>query len=606
MSALEPTSSNRMTRRHIPTIIECLFALAQTCPGSRIVTRGFRSRRPLGQIAAIEGGLLLPTSNTLAGIGKPSAPSTNQRTRLPFLSLALMLLSSTSPTRVQAESGISDLRAGFESEVKQLDAPLLSLDSRYREHMEKQKHAYQQAGNLKGMLAIDEALKDFANPSHPDSEFIEVKRLQEVYRVQKTGLQTKRQTAYLILLGKYRSKAEEMAKASTKAGRIDEAKAALAESERFAALEKSAGSPLPPTTAVAPSSGHNLTSFSALLEEAKASIRRINDPVIQSRLWRDVARAQAVCGNFDEATLTAKRIDDSENKSLALADIADILAEGGRTDEALAVINAIPDRFRADFCLAMLASQQLRRNDFSGAARTAELIRGQAGKSIHYVAVAEALLAKGDEKGFKVKIEEAKTLASPLSDAVEMKEAFRAIAVAQVNSGDLAAAKSTADLFRGHRFDSPILFIIEALAKKGEFDAAHHLRGSSGFTKHTGSLTGAMIAEAEAAAGKFQNARNTAKGISYEGPRLATFAKISVLEQDLATARAAAGALLQSEEMNEARQANGGRILALTGPLQARTEGFAAALDWARGLSHPTVRTLALLALAESIANNPQ
>ena len=77
-----------------------------------------------------------------------------------------------------------------------------------------------------------------------DSPFGELKRLQEIYYKQKIDLRQKTQDQYINLVRVYRQKAEDMATESTKAGRIEEAKQALAESDKFTAMEK-AGEPPP-------------------------------------------------------------------------------------------------------------------------------------------------------------------------------------------------------------------------------------------------------------------------------------------------------------------------------------------------------------------------
>ncbi len=401
--------------------------------------------------------------------------------------------------------------------------------------------------------------------------------------------------------GKLSQSLQALEVALTKARRLEEARAVLAFRESLP--EGSAGTPArnEPGTAATPPSATG-PAWPALLEEAKTSIRRIEDKNIQNRVWRDYARSLANCGDFGEAILSAKRIGDDGIKGLALVDVALTLAKEGRFEDAVSAIKPVSDRFRADFGLAQIAAIQIGRNDLPGAARTAELIRGQAGKSIHAVDLAVDLLSKGDRDGFAAKIEEARTLANTLGDETEMQEAFRKIAVAQVNAGDLAGAKATSALYRGHPFGSPTLYIIEALAKNGDFKAAHDIRGSSGFTKFTFSVTGSMIAEAAAAAGKFEEARSVAKGISYTSPRLNTFARIAVIEQDFAAARGAALALFQDDADGDKEQKNG-RTLALTGVLQARTEGIDAAVAWARQLKEPNLRSLALIALAEFVAS---
>ena len=116
-----------------------------------------------------------------------------------------------------------------------------NLNGAYRGHLEKQKAAYQQAGNLRAVLAVDEELKSFeTTPGEELSSFPELNRLQVIYREQRAQIESKPSAEQLALIAAYRKKAEDLATAWTKEGKLEEAKLALAESERFAAMEKNA------------------------------------------------------------------------------------------------------------------------------------------------------------------------------------------------------------------------------------------------------------------------------------------------------------------------------------------------------------------------------
>ncbi len=149
------------------------------------------------------------------------------------------LESNSNPPHVGVGANVVRLRSDFQAEAKLLDTPMLALNTKYREYLETQKTAFQQAGNLKGVLAVEDELKRFEGAAAvTNSSFSELRRLQEIYYKQKTELRQKKQAQYLSLIGSYRKKAEDMATESTKAGLIEEAKLALDESERFAAIEK--------------------------------------------------------------------------------------------------------------------------------------------------------------------------------------------------------------------------------------------------------------------------------------------------------------------------------------------------------------------------------
>ena len=124
------------------------------------------------------------------------------------------------------------------------------LDEQYAEYLEKQKQSYQDAGKLKAMLAVSEELRWLKdkpvedNPSQVQrlSSFTELKRLQEIYR--ERWAEVEDQSAFLdkklALIQRCRKKAELLAATWTKEGKIESAKLALAQSERFAVIEKDA------------------------------------------------------------------------------------------------------------------------------------------------------------------------------------------------------------------------------------------------------------------------------------------------------------------------------------------------------------------------------
>ena len=184
--------------------------------------------------------------STSGYIGLQLGRGTVQIRQLRIKDLAAAPTLSIPQQNSDAAAKVVRLRSDFQAEAKSLDAPILALNTKYREYLETQKTAFQQAGNLKGVLAVDEELKRFEGTAtgRADSPFGELKRLQEIYYKQKIELRQKKQNQYINLVRVYQQKAEDMASESTKAGRIEEAKQALAESDKFTAMEK-AGEPPP-------------------------------------------------------------------------------------------------------------------------------------------------------------------------------------------------------------------------------------------------------------------------------------------------------------------------------------------------------------------------
>ncbi len=177
--------------------------------------------------------------STSGYIGLQLGRGTVQIRQLRIKDLSAPPLSINSLPNSDAAAKVVQLRSDFQAEAKLLDIPILALNTKYREYLETQKTAFQQAGNLKGVLAVEDELNRFEGAAAvTNSSFSELRRLQEIYYQQKTELRQKKQEQFLILVRNYRQKAEDMASESTKAGRIEEAKLALAESDRFTAMEK--------------------------------------------------------------------------------------------------------------------------------------------------------------------------------------------------------------------------------------------------------------------------------------------------------------------------------------------------------------------------------
>ncbi|MDF1816477.1 MAG: hypothetical protein P1V20_30025 [Verrucomicrobiales bacterium] len=156
-----------------------------------------------------------------------------------FLSFLVLLTISDKYTYSQdsTEDPVSKLRLQFEKELLIVDRPLIELNEKYRQYLQKQKAAYQKRGALKALLAIDEELNSYeASPSENLSSYPELKRLQEIYRKQRTAHEVKTSGTKLKLIRSFAESAENLARDLTRAGKIDEAKSALDTSETFIAM----------------------------------------------------------------------------------------------------------------------------------------------------------------------------------------------------------------------------------------------------------------------------------------------------------------------------------------------------------------------------------
>ncbi|MDF1814449.1 MAG: SUMF1/EgtB/PvdO family nonheme iron enzyme [Verrucomicrobiales bacterium] len=160
-----------------------------------------------------------------------------------FLFTAVVLLSrplSLSGQEKGPVAEVSRVSLQFEVEVAELQKPVKQLNRQYRGYLEKQKTAFRNAGDLEAMLAVEEEMKTFnsAGPEEDFSSYPELKRLQQIYRNQRSALDEKNRAAKLELIRKYQNTFSELTAVWTKEGEIEGAKLALAESKKLATAEK--------------------------------------------------------------------------------------------------------------------------------------------------------------------------------------------------------------------------------------------------------------------------------------------------------------------------------------------------------------------------------
>lgn len=138
---------------------------------------------------------------------------------------------------------VKKLTSQFAIEIGNLNKPLDDLNTNYRQYLENQRAVYQKAGSLKAVLAVDEELNRFENSNDNQfSNFPELKRLQRIYRTQRTAHTEKTEPAKLQLIQSFKATAAEIARDLTRQGKIEDAKLAMAEVERFKTLAKNTGS----------------------------------------------------------------------------------------------------------------------------------------------------------------------------------------------------------------------------------------------------------------------------------------------------------------------------------------------------------------------------
>ncbi len=142
---------------------------------------------------------------------------------------------------------VKKIQEQFEAELLNLNKPLTMLQDKYRGYLTKQKTDYQATGKLEEMLAVDAELQSLTSGSdEPLSTYPELKRLQEIYRTQRTTVQTNGVKNKLSIIQSFQKSAADLAAKLTIEGKIEEAKLALAEAKRLEAMS------LDPSLAVVP------------------------------------------------------------------------------------------------------------------------------------------------------------------------------------------------------------------------------------------------------------------------------------------------------------------------------------------------------------------
>lgn len=488
---------------------------------------------------------------------------------------------------------LENLRTGFELRTGEYDEPLQRLAASYRKHLESLIASAQANGDLNAVLVVKEELADPGEAEGAEA-LPELNRAREVFLANRERLLGERAEKLAALTGMYRKNLQELMATLTRAGRLDDAVIVKTELQK---AEQPKETPQPNLTLAA---ARNAECF-ALLEEAGGVIKDIPDEKARNRILRDLAAAFAKAGDGKRALGVARKISDPMFRARAVAGIAVEQATRGEMERAILTAKLAQEPFQEDYALARIAAIQLQSGQMPAAAVTASKIKGDAGAALYAVDLGLALRGQGDTSGFQRQIEAAKSLALKLEKQDEWKEVYAKIVVAQAQAGQVDAAKATAAQYRGHVFGHPLIALIGAQAEAGDYRGANETFGQAKFSMFPACLSVALIAEAQADAGKFDEAWATASRLWYSDHKLIALAAVATKKGDLPAARAAAEGLLTADHMDGYRPERFGRALAPTGVLQAKLEGLGPSLQWARGLADPSVRSLALIALGESL-----
>lgn len=347
------------------------------------------------------------------------------------------------------------------------------------------------------------------------------------------------------------------------------------------------------------------------LTDARAEALQVADEKPRAALLADLARTFASFSDhdaslgrgrasaLDQAVSVARSIPDDAIRARAFARIAAEQAGLGDIAGAISIAKKAGSKDQIDDGLLAIATAELAKGNTSSALKIGDQIESKQDKAILLVERARVELKQGRKDAFQKLADEAKNILTTV--ATESMPGFRALAVLLVEAGDAAAAKALVPFYKGHRFGTPLIVIVETQAKKGDFSGAHSTYNQAGFTMYPACRALARLADAEADAGRFDDARRDASRCMYSDHKLIAQCSVETKAGNLATARAAAEGLHTSDHLDGNRMEVHARTLAGTAGLQLRLEGVLATSQWAKGLASPIARAHALVSLAQAM-----
>ena len=337
------------------------------------------------------------------------------------------------------------------------------------------------------------------------------------------------------------------------------------------------------------------------LTEARTEAATLTNAAQKAQMLKQIARTFATAGALDEALKTARSIQDDTVRNSTFATIAEQQAGRGEFTEAFDTAVKLTKTEQArDSGLVHLATALFERDLLNQAERVGRELKSADGKSRYLSALALYALRKRDKASYRKHIDEAKNLVT--TAAKDSQPAFNAVTSALVKGGDLASAKSLIPIFRGHPFATPWGHIIRTQAEMGDFTAAHGSLGEARLSAYPQAFALARVSEAEAAAGKFNQARSTANGIPYGDHKNLAFCHIEVKAGNIVEARKRADGIFTTTEMTMDSLQTGihSRAMFAVAALIIEKEGSQKAYAWAKQLSKALSRIAAFNGLAEA------
>jgi tetratricopeptide (TPR) repeat protein len=300
----------------------------------------------------------------------------------------------------------------------------------------------------------------------------------------------------------------------------------------------------------------------ALLTEAEATARAIQDDDERAYALSKLAMTLAQAGRFHEARAAARPIQGDETRAHTLRALAAALAQVSRFDEAGAAARVIQDDFDRAGALCDLAAALARAGDerasdiFDEARAVARAVQFDSYRTAALRDLAAALAQAGDERASGV-FDEAGAAARTIQDAFLRASDLRDLATALARAGDERASSvfdEAGAAARAIRDDSLCAYalraIVAALAQASCFDeagaVARTIQDDSSRAIALRELATAFVqAGDERASGVFDEAAAVARAIRSDSAR-------SIVLRELATALAQAGDERASNIFDEA------------------------------------------------------
>ncbi|MGV3661696.1 MAG: protein kinase domain-containing protein [Prosthecobacter sp.] len=342
-----------------------------------------------------------------------------------------------------------------------------------------------------------------------------------------------------------------------------------------------------------------------LQEAASLADHVTEEKGVRDRLRHALAGPLTRAAGSEAALRLTAKIQDEAVRKRALSDVCVEMARQGRMDQALEIVDDTLNPAHQDWCRSGLATALLQSGDTEAARVMAGRVRNTAAAAMILTDAAAGCLNAGGRVEFEQKIQAALALARNLEVQDEMKTVFGRLAMVLTKTNNLPLALETASYYTGHRYGSPVISIIGALAEKGDMDAANKLQHESAFTKYPGSLADALVAEALARKGQRQEAISRARGMAYSDHVAKGQSHVQVITGNLDEAVAEALKLRTTDHLDGVRTDMLAQALAKTTPLSLRKKGLETTLLNLRAEPDGLIRAYGLVALANSCLPTP-